>query len=277
MHTKTELLGLLRSRGLRLTKRLGQHYVIDARLAAHLVDLCDLATDDTVIEIGAGLGAFTDLLASRVNRVVAVEVDRAVCELLKARLVSRPNVDIVCQDILAFDWTRIPRCKVVGAIPYQITSPILVDLCEHASQVTGAWLGLQQEVASRLTARPGTKDYGRLTILVQYRFQVSQRARIPRAAFFPQPRVDSAWLQLTTRPSPAVSVANESLFFEVVRAAFSQRRKTPLNCLGQLPTPRLSRSEALEALRRTGIPAGARGETLSLETFASLTKVLDEL
>ena len=274
MHTKSELLELLRAHGIRLNKRLGQHYLIDPRLCARLVGLCDLSAEDTIIEIGAGLGALTDLLAARTKRVVAVEVDRAICELLKTRMAHVPNVEVHCQDILTIRWAEYPGSKVVGAIPYQITSPLLVSLCEHATDIPEAWLGLQREVAQRLCARPGTKAYGRLTILVQYRFAVQQQARIPRAAFFPQPEVDSVWLHLSAHHTPLVSVKDASLLFDVVRAAFSQRRKTLLNCLTQLARPRLTRHDALELIRASQLPVGIRGEELSLESFARLANTM---
>ena len=277
MHTKAELLECLRAHRLRLNKRLGQHYLIDPRLCSRLVGLCDLSVDDAVIEIGAGLGALTDLLAARAKRVVAVEVDRAICELLNTRMAHIPNVEVRCQDILTLRWADYPGSKVAGAIPYQITSHVLASLCEREAGVPAAWLGLQREVAQRLVARPGTKAYGRLTILVQYRFAVQQQARIPRAAFFPQPEVDSVWLHLSAHHPPPVLVRDESLLFEVVRAAFSQRRKTLLNCLAQLTRPRLNRSEALEAIRESRLPVGIRGEELSLEDFARLTNTVSRL
>ncbi len=274
MHTKTELLELLRAHGIRLTKRLGQHYLIDSRICQRLVSLCEITPEDTVVEIGAGLGALTDLLAERAKRVVAVEVDRAVSESLRRRLAPLSTVEVLCQDILEFPWALYRGSKVVGAIPYHITSPILVSLCEQATEIPMAWLGIQHEVAQRLCAAPGSKAYGRLTVLVQYRFAVSRLARIPRSAFFPQPAVDSAWVRLVAHPSPPVTVDDEVLLFDVVRAAFSQRRKTLANCLIQLRAPRLTRSQALRLIQEAGLAAGVRGETLSLEAFARVTNHL---
>lgn len=279
MHTKSELLDLLRARGLRLTKRLGQHYLVDPRLTTRLVSACGLTARDTVIEIGAGLGALTDLLAASAGQVIAVEVDRAVCQALKERMAAYPNVEVRCQDILSFPWAQQPGCRVVGAMPYLLTSPILVMLAERPVPIADAWLGMQREVADRLTARPGTKAYGRLTILVQYRFTVEQVLRIPRQAFFPPPAVESAWVHLTPRPAAAptaVGVADERVFFDVVRAAFSQRRKTLLNCLGQLASVRVTRQQAQQALEAAGLPADIRGEALSLEEFAGLANVVNQ-
>lgn len=274
MHTKAELRALLRAHGLRLRKRLGQHCLVDLRLCERLVRLCDITPEDTVVEIGAGLGALTDLLAARAKRVVAVEVDRAASHILKDRLANLANVEVRSEDILKFPWSRYQGSKVVGAIPYDITSPILVNLCEQAQDVPAAWLGLQREVAQRLTAAPGSKAYGRLTVLVQSRFTVRLLLRIPRSAFFPQPTVESAWVRLLRPPRAPVAVDDEALFFDVVRAAFSQRRKTLANCLANLPRPRLSRAQALALIREAGLAPGIRGEELSLEAFARLTNRL---
>lgn len=283
MHTKTELVSLLRERGIRLRKRLGQHYLVDPNTCRKLVGLCELSPEDTVIEIGPGLGALTDLLAARCKQVIAVEVDRGVSEVLRQRMAHLSNIEVRCQDMLEFPWADHRGCQVVGAIPYHITSPILVDLCDHAHDIAGAWLGMQQEVARRLAAQPGSKTYGRLTILMQYRFSVTMLAQIPRGAFFPQPDVDSIWLRLEPHRQPPATVQDEALFFEVVKAAFSQRRKTLANCLvsslGLRPRDSLvplcgTRSQALSALQQAGLPPGARGEELTLLQFAALANHL---
>lgn len=272
MHTKAELLTLLRAGGIRLSKRLGQHYLVDPNICRKLVGLCELSLDDTVVEIGAGLGALTDLLAARAKRVVAVEVDRAVSESLRRRLAHLANVQTLCRDILEFSWTQYRGSKVVGAIPYHITSPILVSLCEQASDIPMAWLGIQHEVAQRLCAAPGSKAYGRLTVLVQYRFAVSRLARIPRRAFFPQPEVDSAWVRFTPWGAPRVTLRDERFFFEIVKAAFGHRRKTLTNCLEAAGLIRRAEAEAL--LRALRLPPSVRGEALSIEQFAALAEAM---
>ena len=274
---KAELLEALGSRRLRLKKSLGQNYLIDPHVTRRAADACELGPDDTVIEIGAGLGALTELLAPRVKRLIAVEIDPQIAELLAQRFRDAPNVEVVCRDILDFPWARYPGSLVVGAIPYQITSPILVELCRPGRRLPAVWLGMQDEVARRLTAAPGTKAYGRLTVLVRYRFAVTRLMTLPRQAFFPAPRVDSAWIKLAARPFSSVEVADEALLFDVVKAAFSQRRKMLLNCLGELTVRRLSRQDAAQAIQRAGIAAGVRGETLSLEQFAQLTGAIQNL
>lgn len=274
MDTPTALRKLLRTQHLRLTKRFGQNFLVDANLTRRLIASCRVTPQDTVIEIGAGLGALTELLASAAGRVIAVEADRAISALLQTRMAHHPNVEIVRQDILAFPWARYAGSKVVGMIPYSITSPILVYLCEHAAEVSGVWLGIQREVAQRLVARPGTKAYGRLTILVQYRFEVEELLRISRSIFFPQPKVDSSWVRLAPRANPAVAVEDERLFFAVVQAAFAQRRKTLVNGLQTLQVPKLTRAETVQLVQQLGWSDRLRGETLSLAQFAQLTDAI---
>ena len=273
-HTPSELRRLLAEHGLRLNKRLGQHYLIDPHLTRRLIDSCHLRAEETIIEIGAGLGALTGLLAKRVKQVIAVEVDPQICRILAQRLKPFANVHVCCQDILTFPWSDYPGSKVVGAIPYLLTSRILVGLCEQAVRMPEAWLSVQQEVADRLTARPGSKAYGRLTVLVQYRFAVQALVRMSPHAFFPPPDVASTWIHLRAHAQPPVALADESWFFEVVKAAFAQRRKTLANCLQRLESVRLSRSQTSQILQDLGLSDRVRGETLSLEQFARLTERL---
>ena len=276
MHTKSELSALLRAHGLRLNKRLGQHYLIDPHMCRKLVRSCRLTKANAVVEIGSGLGALTDLLAADAKRVIAIEVDRAICEALKQRMAALPNVEVRHQDVQRFDWAAHAGHVAVGALPYCLTSPILVALCDHAGEISRAWFGVQREVAQRLAARPGTKAYGRLTVLVQYHFDVRVMMPIPRGAFFPQPEVDSSWIELRARPKGFVPVKDEAMLFELVRAAFSQRRKTLVNCLQQLKAPRLSREQAVAVLADAGLPERVRGEALSIAQFARLADLLSQ-
>jgi len=189
MHTKTELLELLQTHHIRLTKRLGQSYLVNPQTTARLVELCQFSATDRVVEIGAGLGALTVPLAQAVRQVVALEVDEQVTEVLRTRVAAYPGVEVQCQDVLTVDWARYAGWKVAGMIPYHITSPILVALSEM-KKLGGIWLGVQREVAQRLAASPGTKAYGRLTVLAQYRWNVSVLATISRQQFFPIPKVE---------------------------------------------------------------------------------------
>ena len=276
MHSKLELLELLRAHDIRLRKRLGQNYLIDMRLARRLIARCELRRTDTVLEVGAGLGALTDLLAEAAGRVIALEVDRAVAEALRQRMPPLPNVEVRQEDILTVEPQAFEGCTIVGALPYQISSPILVRLCEQALRFPRAYVSLQREVVERLAARPGTAAYGRLSVLVQYHFEVETLARMPRSAFFPVPTVDSLWIRLTSRPHPVVQVRDLARFFDVVRVAFGQRRKTLVNCLTQLEAAHLRREAAVALLARAGLPADIRGERLSIPQFALLANALSD-
>ena len=277
MLTAGELKAFLSTHDVRLTKRLGQHHLVDARLAARLIDQIHLSRNETVVEIGAGLGALTEPLAAHAGRVIAVEVDRKICELLRVRLAGCSNVSVFCEDILSFSWTSHPRSVVVGAIPYHITSPIFISLCDNRRAIREAWLILQEEVAQRLLAQPGTKAYGRLSVLGQYCWEIASVMAIPRSAFFPQPEVDSVCLRLQPRSQPPVAVEDEPRLFEVVKAAFAHRRKTLMNCLSAHEPRLVDRAKAEALLRETGLPLTVRGEQLSLEQFAALANALRRL
>ncbi len=274
MLTPTALKALLQEQGLRLTKRLGQHHLIDARAIERIVDRCALTREDTVVEIGPGLGALTEPLAHRAGRVVAVEVDRRIAELLRTRLALQPNVDVRCEDILDFSWKSLGEVVVVGAIPYHITSSIIVALSEARQWIRRAILIVQKEVADRLLAVPGTKAYGRLSVLGQYSWGITPLFRVVRSAFFPQPAVDSTCVQLIRRAQRAVELKDEQRFFGIVKAAFAQRRKTLINCLSARGTGAMSREDAEALVQALGLPQAVRGETLSLAQFAALVEVL---
>ena len=285
MLTASELKTLLRTHGLRLTKRLGQHHLIDRQMIGRIVEGCGVSSGDTVVEIGAGLGALTELLAERTRRVIAVEVDRRICALLAERMRPWKNVEVVCGDILEFSWEQASGAVVVGAIPYHITSPILVSLCEARQLIQKAVLILQAEVADRLLAQPGTKAYGRLSVLGQYCWDITAVLTVPRSGFFPQPEVDSRCLRLLPQPHSFVRVGDEAVFFEVVKRAFAHRRKTLVNCLSEAARTStepssskilfcVSRAEAETMVTALGLPASVRGEMLSLAQFAALADLL---
>ena len=268
MLSATDLKILLKHHGLRLMKRLGQHHLIDANVIRRVVDACELSGTETVVEIGAGLGALTESLASRASTVLAVEVDAKIADVLEHRLQAQGRVRVLRQDILEFRWETTPGAVVVGAIPYQLTSPILAALCEHRAFIRRAVLVMQREVAERLAARPGTKAYGRLSALAQYGYQIETVCSIPRGAFFPPPAVESRCVRLLPRSSPAVRVDDEARFFRVVKAAFAHRRKTLVNCLSDPRGGLMARARAEALLQKLKLPPSVRGEALSLEQFA---------
>lgn len=274
MLTSLQLKTLLRQHGLRLSKRLGQHHLIDEQIVWRVIERGQFAPTETVVEIGAGLGALTEALAQRVGRLIALEVDQRFAELLAERMAKAPHVEVRCQDVLTFPWEAFNGVTVVGAIPYHITSPIIVSLCQARAAIRRALLILQLEVAERLLAPPGEKAYGRLSVLGQYGWQITKLFEVPRSAFFPQPAVDSCCIQLSARDRPPVTVEDEACFFEVVKAAFSQRRKTVVNCLLHERLIDVPRKYLEAILQPLGFPKAIRGERLSLEQFAELANAL---
>jgi 16S rRNA (adenine1518-N6/adenine1519-N6)-dimethyltransferase len=275
MLTVAQLKAELAARGLRLTKRLGQHHLVDEASIRRIIAECGSLGRDTVVEIGPGLGALTDVLAGEAARVIAVEVDRGIAAALAERMAGRSNVEVTCEDILQFPWASVPGAVVVGAIPYHITSPILIGLFEARAVFARAVLVMQDEVAQRLAAAPGSKAYGRLSVLAQFGWEVRLGPRVARTSFYPQPAVDSRCVALLPGARPSLNVANESLFFEVVKAGFSQRRKTLANALATLPQAgALGRDGLARLLAQAGLPASVRAEALPLEAFARLTALL---
>lgn len=267
----------LQAFGVRPRKRWGQHFLVSARALERILSIADLSPQDTVLEVGAGLGTLTAALAPRVRRVIAVEVDQALLPALRAAVAPWGNVQIVRADIMALDYGRLfgqddGSRKVVANLPYNVASALVVALLEQPVGVQRLVVTVQREVAERMAALPSTADYGLLSVAVQYRAAVSVAEYLPASAFFPAPDVESAIVRLDVRAQPPVQVPDEGLFFRVVRAAFGQRRKTIRNALaGGVPMPA---PQAEEACRRSGIAPMRRGETLNLREFAALTEAV---
>lgn len=272
--------------GFRHKKHLGQNFLIDPRVPGAIAEAAELALCDRVLEIGPGEGVLTRELASRAGQVVAVEVDTRLASKLEALQAQFMNLRIVWADFLQTSFPELgleeDGCKVVANIPYYITTPILMKLL-HADHLERHGIDAQQprperillmvqeEVADRILAAPGSKDYGSLSIICQYAAEVSRVLAVPRSAFKPRPQVDSAVIMLRPRSTPPVDTPEPARFFKLVRAAFQQRRKTLLNALAAAgyEKPRL-----LEAMEGVGIDPGRRGETLSLGEFAQLSRRL---
>ncbi|MDN4593463.1 16S rRNA (adenine(1518)-N(6)/adenine(1519)-N(6))-dimethyltransferase RsmA [Polycladomyces subterraneus] len=269
---------LLSRHQIALKKSLGQNFLTDAHVIGKIIRAAELDEETGVIEIGPGIGALTERLAESAGGVVAVELDDRLVPILREQFLGQSRVSIVHGDAMKVDFRRLigehlnglTKYAVVANLPYYITSPILMRLLEERLPLSHIVVMIQKEVAERLRAKPGTKDYGSLTVAVQYFAEVSWVATVPRHVFVPRPNVDSAVIRLSVRPEPAVQVRDEALFFRVVRAAFNQRRKTLSNALSTL----LSDGKNKEALNRwleeAGIDPRRRGETLSLEEFARL-------
>ena len=259
---------------LRASKRLGQNFLVDAGVVRAIVDAADLSPADTVLEIGPGIGTLTQGLAESGARIVAVELDKKLPAVLAETLKGYDNVTVVPGDILKLDILRIlnlgagERFKVVANLPYYITTPILMALLEQHLPIERMVTMVQKEVAVRMTARPGSKDYGALSVAVQYHTDARIVMDVPPRAFMPAPEVTSAVIACCVRETPAVHPTDEKLFFRLVRAAFGQRRKTLLNALtGAGLTKELCRA----GLAAAGIAESLRGEQLSLADFARLS------
>lgn len=268
---------VLRAYGLRPRKRWGQHFLVSRRALDRILEAAGLTPEDAVLEVGAGLGTLTVALAQRAGRVIAVEIDPALLPPLSAAVGVFPNVAVVHADILRVDPEALlsgatgPR-KIVANLPYNVASPLIVSLLERPLGLERMVMTVQREVAQRLAAGPGTKDYGALSVAVQFRAQAEIVGRIPPSGFFPSPDVESAIVRLVVRPAPPVQVTDEAAFFRVVRAAFAQRRKTLRNTVAAVLALPPAQVEA--ACREAGIDPRRRGETLTLAEFAALTEAL---
>jgi 16S rRNA (adenine1518-N6/adenine1519-N6)-dimethyltransferase len=274
---------ILEKYGFSFKKSLGQNFLIDTNILKKIVSFADLTENSGAIEIGPGIGALTEQLARSSKKVVAFEIDQRLLPILKDTLSPYPHVKVIHKDVLEADvqsvmteeFQDIEDIMVVANLPYYVTTPIIMKLLEEHLPIRGIVCMLQKEVADRISAKPGTKDYGSLSIAVQYYTEAETVMIVPKTVFVPQPNVDSAVIRLTRRSQPAVSVKDENFFFQVTKASFAQRRKTILNNLtSQLPDGKQKKEEILSALSASGIEPTRRGETLSLEEFGLLS---DEL
>jgi 16S rRNA (adenine1518-N6/adenine1519-N6)-dimethyltransferase len=259
---------LLRRHGLRAKKQWGQNFLGDDELLSELAALARLGPGDTVVELGAGLGHFTRALAATGARVVAVERDRELAPILREQL---PDAEVVEADAKSFDLRAVAaragrRIVVCGNLPYHLSSPILFHLLDQREALQRAVLLLQREVAERIAAPPGGRDYGLLSVLVQHVADASLGLAVPRHAFTPPPEVESVALVLEFLERPRAEVRDEARFRALVKAAFAQRRKTLWNALKPMPGAR-------EALERAGIDPQRRGETLTVEEYASIERL----
>jgi len=271
---------LLRRLGLKPRKSWGQHFLLYPHQARRIVAALELTSRETVVEIGPGLGALTVFLAPAAARVVALEVDPRLCHFLQEELFPAPApVQVRCQDALAFDFPALSReaggpLVVAGNLPYQITSPLLFKLVDEEAALSRAVFMVQKEVGERLLAPPGTKDYGVLTVLLQYHFRLKRLFSLGPANFYPRPKVASMVLALTP-VGPEARAGDEALLRRLVKAAFQPRRKTLRhNLVAQSLAFGLSREEMAEALAAAGIDPGRRGETLSLAEFVALCNII---
>ncbi len=245
-------------------KSLGQNFLFDPAILGRIIEAASIGPDDTIVEIGPGPGRLTTLLSKVAKKVVAIELDSDLYIKLQDELAGRENVELVLGDALKYRYDDLGSFKVVANIPYYITTPIIFSLLAARDNLVSMTLTIQKEVAQRIVANPGTKDYGVLSLAVQYHADPEIKFIIPAGAFRPVPKVDSAVVHIHIRKTPKVIVADEALLFKIIRAGFSQRRKTLSNALKPLMP------DIKDVLIDTGIDPGRRGETLSMDEFAIL-------
>lgn len=269
--------------GFSFKKSLGQNFLIDTNILNRIVDHAELTDGSGAIEIGPGIGALTEQLAKRAEKVVAFEIDQRLLPILEDTLSPYPNVKIIHSDVLKADvhavmeqeFAQFEDVMVVANLPYYVTTPILMKLLEERLPIRGIVCMLQKEVGDRISAKPGTKEYGSLSIAVQYYTKAETVMIVPKTVFMPQPNVDSAVIRLTLHDEPPVKVKDEAFFFHVTRSSFAQRRKTILNNLtSQLPDGKLKKESIQAALQQAGVEESRRGETLTIEEFAQLSNAL---
>lgn len=262
-------------------KKFGQNFLIDTSVLERIMDAADITKEDCVLEIGPGIGTMTQYLAERAGEVVAVEIDKALIPILEDTLSAYDNVTVINADILKLDIAQIVEeknggkpIKVVANLPYYITTPIIMGLFESHVPLKSITIMVQKEVADRMQVGPGTKDYGALSLAVQYYAKPEIVANVPPNCFIPRPNVGSAVIRLTRYEEPPVQVKDEKLMFALIRASFNQRRKTLINGLGNASGLKVTKEQAAEALERMGLSPTVRGETLTLEQFAELSNLL---
>ncbi|MCC0764475.1 MULTISPECIES: 16S rRNA (adenine(1518)-N(6)/adenine(1519)-N(6))-dimethyltransferase RsmA [unclassified Clostridioides] len=264
----------------KFSKSLGQNFLIDSNIIDKILDGARVTEGDNIIEVGPGIGTLTCEMGKVAEKVVAIEIDRNLIPILKDTLSDLENIEVINQDILKVDIQELVKdklnggpVKLVANLPYYITTPIVMKFLEEDIPVTDIVVMVQKEVADRMNAVPSTKDYGALSIAVQYYCETEIVAKAPRHMFIPQPNVDSTVIGLHVRAEKKYDVHNEELFFKTVKASFGQRRKTLLNSLGGLGF--LNKDEIREILKEANIDEKRRGETLSIEEFAVLSNIVN--
>lgn len=261
-------------------KKYGQNFLIDTHVLDKIIKAADITDRDYVVEIGPGIGTMTQYLAAAAAKVTAIEIDRALIPILHDTLREYENVDIINEDVLKVDLKRLADekndgrpVKVVANLPYYITTPIIMGLFEKHVPVSSVTVMVQKEVAGRMQAGPGTKDYGALSLAVQYYALPYVAANVPPNCFMPRPGVGSAVIRLDVHEQPPVQAEDEALLFAVIRASFNQRRKTLQNGLSHVPGLGISKELTVRILEEMGLSASVRGEALTLKQFVDFTNL----
>ena len=259
-------------------KKFGQNFLIDSNILEGIVESSEITKDDFVLEIGPGIGTMTQYLCEAAGRVVAVEIDKTLIPILEDTLSEYDNVEVINRDVLKVDIKSLAEeknegkpIKVVANLPYYITTPIIMGLFESGVPIDSITIMVQKEVADRMQTGPGSKDYGALSLAVQYYAKAQVLLNVSANCFMPRPNVDSAVIKLTRHKEPVVDVKDEKLMFRIIRASFNQRRKTLVNGLKNSAELQFSKERILEAIAAIGKPETIRGEALTLEEFAALS------
>ncbi len=279
--TPTNTLEVIKKYDFAFQKRFGQNFLIDANIVEAIVNRADITKDDCVLEVGPGIGTMTQYLCEAAGKVIAVEIDKNLIPILNETLNDYDNVRVINEDILKLDIKSLADeenagnpIKVVANLPYYITTPIIMGLFESHVPIDSITIMVQKEVADRMQVGPGTKDYGALSLAVQYYAKPEIVLNVPASCFMPRPNVDSAVIRLTRHIEPVVTVKDEKLMFDIIRASFNQRRKTLVNGLTNASYLNFSKDMIVKALDVMGLSPSVRGETLTLSQFAELSDLL---
>lgn len=272
---------ILQKYNFKFQKKFGQNFLIDTHVLEKIIESAGITKDDFVLEIGPGIGTMTQYLCENAREVIAVEIDNNIIPILGETLAAYDNVTVVNEDILKLDIAKVAKehndnkpIKVVANLPYYITTPIIMGLFESHVPLESITVMVQKEVADRMQSGPGTKDYGALSLAVQYYSKAEIVANVPPNCFMPRPNVGSAVIRLTCHEKAPVDVDDEKLMFKLIRASFNQRRKTLQNGINNAPDLNFNKEQVVAALDEMGVAPTIRGEALTLEQFAKLSNLL---
>ena len=274
-------IAILQKYNFNFQKKFGQNFLINTNILEDIIEAAQITKEDFVLEIGPGIGTMTQYLCESAREVVAVEIDKNLIPILQDTLSVYDNVEVINDDILKVDIKTLAEernggrpIKVVANLPYYITTPIIMGLFESHVPIDSITIMVQKEVADRMQEGPGSKEYGALSLAVQYYANPKIVVNVPPSCFMPQPKVGSAVIRLTRHEQPPVEVEDEKLLFQIIRASFNQRRKTLANGLNNFPELHLSKEVIQQCIEELGVPLTIRGEALSLEQFAQLSNII---